>query len=86
VPPFTGIAVKVTFVPGQMDPEGLADMLTDGVTVGLTVIVTVLDVAGLPDTQEALLVIWQIIWSELMRALLEYTALFVPTLLPFFFH
>ena len=39
-----GVAVKITFVPEQID-VALAAILTEGVTVGLTVIVIELDVA-----------------------------------------
>jgi hypothetical protein len=38
VPPLIGVAVKVTDVPAQIDPEGLADILTLAESVGLTVI------------------------------------------------
>ena len=50
VPPLTGVAVKVTKVPAQME---LADSEIDtpAVKTGLTVIVTVLEVAGDPDMQ-----------------------------------
>jgi hypothetical protein len=48
--------------------------------------VMVLEVAGLPVTQVALLVITQLTWSPFTHALLTYVALFVPTLTPFFFH
>jgi hypothetical protein len=50
VPPFTGVPVKVTLVPAQMAPVGLAAMLTDA-GKPLTVIVSVLEVAGEPVTQ-----------------------------------
>lgn len=48
-----GVAVNVTTVPAQI---GLleAAMLTDAVRIGLTVIVTEFDVAGLPVAQVAL--------------------------------
>jgi hypothetical protein len=50
VPPFTGVAVKVTDVPAQ---TGLADGATVTLAgrIGFTVIVTAGDVAGLPLTQ-----------------------------------
>ena len=53
VPPLTGVAVNVTCVPAQ---TGLADAVIEtlAATVGLTVMVTVLDVAGLPLTHVAL--------------------------------
>jgi hypothetical protein len=49
VPPFTGVAVKVTEVPAQMAPAGTAAMPTLAGSRGLMVMATVLDVAGLPD-------------------------------------
>jgi hypothetical protein len=44
----TGVAVKVTDVPAHIAPTGDATMLTLAVRTGLTVIVIVFDVAGLP--------------------------------------
>ena len=53
VPPFVGVAVKVTEVPEQ---TGFADAATDILTGsnGFTVMVTVFDVAGLPVGHVAL--------------------------------
>ncbi len=52
VPPLVGVAVYVTEVPEQTGfAEGAMDTLTGNVV--LTVIVTVLDVAGLPVAQDA---------------------------------
>ena len=50
VPPLVGVAVKVTNVPSH---TGLvfAEMLTLAVKIGLTVMVTALDVAGEPVKQ-----------------------------------
>lgn len=45
VPPLVGVAVKVTLVPAQIVVE-LADITTDGVTAGVTVMVMVLDVSA----------------------------------------
>ena len=45
MPPFVGVAVKVTLVPVQIVLPGLAAILTDGVTVAVTVMVIALDVA-----------------------------------------
>lgn len=53
MPPFVGVAVKVTPVPGQIDVE-LAAMLTLAGRFGFTVIVIVLEVAGDPVAQVAL--------------------------------
>jgi hypothetical protein len=49
-PPLVGVAVKLTLVPAQ---TGLADGDIDTLTgrTELTVMVTELDVAGLPDLQ-----------------------------------
>jgi hypothetical protein len=47
VPPFVGVAVKVTLVPAHIAPEGDAVMLTEGVKDELTVI---LEVAEQPPT------------------------------------
>jgi hypothetical protein len=85
VPPFVGVAVKVTLVPEQI-VVAVADMLTLAVTLLFTVIVIAFEVAGLPLTQLALEVIMQVMTSPLTRALLLYVELLVPTLLPFFFH
>ena len=62
-----GVAVKVTLVPEQMVVDGLAAMLTLAVTFAFTVMVIALDVAGLPFTQVALLVITQVITSLLFK-------------------
>jgi hypothetical protein len=47
VPPFTGVAVKVTDVLLQIEFDE-ATILTEGVTSGFTVIVNVFDEAGVP--------------------------------------
>ena len=44
MPPLVGVAVKVTLVPAQI-VVALAPILTDGVTVDVTVIVIAFDVA-----------------------------------------
>jgi hypothetical protein len=80
------VAVNVTFVPAQTVAPGEAAMLTLAATLGLMVIVIIFDVAGLPVMQLALLVIWQVIWSDVLKALLEYWKLFVPTFAPLRFH
>ena len=53
VPPLMEFAEKVTGVPAQMAPEGEADILTLAGNNGFTVIVIILDVAGLP--------VWQVL-------------------------
>jgi hypothetical protein len=63
-PPFVGVAVNVTEVPEQ---TGFADGATETLTgrIGFTVMVTVFEVAGLPDRQVALDVRTQVIASPL---------------------
>jgi hypothetical protein len=55
VPPFVGVAVKLTAVPEQTVVL-LAALLTDGVTAGLTDIVTTLLVVLDPKEHDSLLV------------------------------
>ena len=58
-PPFVGVAVKVTEVPAQTGlAEAAIDMLTG--SSGFTVMVTVLEVAGLPVVQVSLEVSTQV--------------------------
>ena len=51
MPPFVGVAVKVTLVPVHIAPEGLADMLTLAGRLGFTVIIILFDDAGDPVMQ-----------------------------------
>lgn len=81
-----GVAVNVTDVPEHILLPGLADMLTDGVTVGFTVIVIPVLVAVAGDAQVALLVITQVTILPLANAALVYVVLLVPTFTPFSFH
>ena len=67
VPPFVGVAVKVTLVPEQME-VALDTMDKAGVTIGLTVMVTPLEVAEVALRQSALLVITQVITLPLVKA------------------
>ena len=57
------MAVKVTFVPEQIVLPGAATILTDGITVGVTVIVMAFDVADAELTQVSDDVITQVITS-----------------------
>ena len=59
VPPFVGVAVKLTLVPEQIVVAD-AVILTLAATLGLTTIVIALEVAGLPVTQLAFDVITQV--------------------------
>ena len=84
LPPFVGIAVKVTDVPAQTGfAEGETVTLTG--SNGFTVIVTVFDVAGFPDGQVALEVSTQVI-ASLLTGMYEYVLLLVPAFTPFTFH
>jgi hypothetical protein len=85
VPPLVGVAVKVTLVPEQIVVAEAA-ILTLAGKFGFTVIVTVLEVAGLPVAQVALDVSTQVTTSLFTNEPLLYVALFEPTLLPFTFH
>ena len=80
-----GVAVNVTDAPEQI---GLDEAAIDTLTgrFGLTVIVTSLDVAGLPVGQVAFEVITQVTLSPLARAAFVYVVLFVPTFALFSFH
>ena len=53
MPPFVGVAVKVTFVPAQIVLPGDAAMLIVGTTVELTVIVIAFEVTGFELTHES---------------------------------
>ena len=86
VPPFVGVAVKVTLVVAQIGLTGFAEMLTLAGSSGFTVIVIGFDVAGEPVAQVAFDVIITVTTSPLFKALLEKVALFVPTLLLFTCH
>jgi hypothetical protein len=61
VPPFVGLAVKVTEVPAQIAPDGETEILTLAGNNGFTVIVIILEVAGLPVAQVAVDVITTVI-------------------------
>jgi hypothetical protein len=60
------VAVKVTFPPRQV-VVWLSEMLTDGVTEEVTVMVTELEVTVAGDAQLALLVISLVITSPLFK-------------------
>ena len=61
-------------------------MLTDTGKFGFTVIVKILDVAGLPVAQVALEVRTQVIVSPSDNDALVYVVLLVPTSVPLSFH
>jgi hypothetical protein len=80
------VAVNVTFVPEQIVLPGSAAILTEGVTVGLTVTVMAFEVAVAGLAHASVDVITTVTISPFDNALFEYVALLVPTLLPFNFH
>ena len=71
MPPFVGVAVKVTLLPEQIALPGLAVMLTDGVTVAPTIIVIPGDVAVVGLAQPNDDVITTVIISPLTNAAFE---------------
>lgn len=80
-----GVAVNVTLVPEHI-VVAEALILTDGITVVVTVIVIALDVAVGCVTHVSDEVITTVTTSLFARAAFWYVALFVPTLPPFSFH
>jgi len=58
-----GVAVNVTLVPEVIVPEGFAAINTLAVTIGLTVIVIELEIAGEPVAHVAVEVITHVITS-----------------------
>ena len=70
VPPLTGVAVNVTIVDEQTEPEGLAEILTDAGPAEETFMTMTLEVAVLDTAQVALTVTTQEIWSPLSSVLL----------------
>ena len=81
-----GTAVNVTLVPAQIVLEGLADITTLTGRFGLTVIVMVFDVAGLPVAQVALDVNTHITNCPFVKVVVEKVGLLIPTFTPFTFH
>ena len=68
LPPLTGLAVKVTNAPTHMGPDGSAVIVTEGVTIAVTVMEMVL-VAVLEEAQVAFEVITTSTWSPLFNML-----------------
>lgn len=68
VPPFVGVAVKVTDVDEQTAPDGDATIFTLAGRRSLILIVIIFDVAGLPLTQFAVEVMTTVIWSPFESA------------------
>jgi len=85
LPPLVGVAVKVTLVPAQIIPEGLAAMLTEGVKLVVTLIVIAFDVAVAGEAQVALEVMITVTTS-LLFSVVEVKVAPVPALVPFTCH
>jgi len=86
VPPFVGVAVKVTLVPEQIAPEGFAAILTLAGKLE-TVIVIVFDVAGEPVAQAKLLVIIHVIKLPFVKVVDMYVEFVAPDIFdPLFSH
>ena len=85
MPPLVGVAVKVTDVPAQKLVV-FAAIKTVGVTLVVTDIVIVLEVAVVLVAQAELEVKTQVTVCPLVSVLVANVALFPPTLVPFTFH
>jgi hypothetical protein len=85
VPPLLGVAVNVTDVPVQM-VVCVAETDTPGVTIGLTVTLTLLLVTIGVVGHGALDVRTHHTESILVKVLVPYVAELIPTLAPFFTH
>jgi hypothetical protein len=85
-PPWRGVAVKVTFVPGQIAVPGLAVMETLTGKLGSIRMGIAFEAAGFPVAQRALEVISQVTTSPLTKDVLENTLLLVPTFTALIFH
>lgn len=79
-PPLTGVAVNVTEVPAHIVPVGLSAMVTAGVTLALTVIVTGALVAVGEVVQVAFEVITTVTTSPFVSVAEENVGLSVPAL------
>ena len=80
-----GVAVKVTFTPLQTLVDAVL-IVTDGLTTGNTVMLTVLEVAGLFETQSALDVMIHEYKSPLAAVEVIKVGELTPVFTPFFFH
>ena len=86
MPPFVGVAVKVTLVPEQIAPEGFAAIITLAGKLE-TVIVIVFDVAGEPVAQAKLLIIIQVIKLPFVKVVDMYVEFVAPDIFdPLFSH
>lgn len=81
------MAVYITEVPEHIVPDGLAAMVTEGVTAGLTVIVITFDVTDAEGLGHAAFdVKIQVTICPFVNVPEVYVGLFAPTLLPFTCH
>ena len=71
MPPFVGVAVNVTLVPGHIVLPGLAAMFTDGATVDTTLVVIPVAVAVVGFAQLNEEVMTTVITSPFANALYE---------------
>lgn len=85
VPPFVGEAVKVTDAPLQILVED-ALMLTAGATLGVTVMVTLLELTVVVPAQGLEEVNWQLTTSPFTNEVVLKDERLVPTLFPFTLH
>ena len=85
MPPFVGVAVKVTLTPAHIELADAA-MDTDGVTGDVTVMVIEFEVAVAVVMQAALLVITTFTTLLLVKVEEEKVLLLVPAFTPFTFH
>ena len=85
VPPFVGVAVKVTLAPAQIVVADAA-ILTLAGKFGFTFIVTALLVAGFPVAHVAFEVITTVTTSLSDKLVVVNAGLFIPAFVPFTFH
>ena len=85
MPPLAGVAVKLTKLPGQIEVAGVVT-ITDGVTVGETVIAIGGDIAVFGNIQMALEVMLTETISPFDKVLVEKLGEFIPALIPLIFH
>jgi hypothetical protein len=87
VPPLIGVAVNVALAPSHCGfVPAVNAMETEGVTVGLTVIVIPEEVAVVGLAQAWFDVITQVTVCPLVNALVVNAALLIPAFVPFTFH
>ncbi len=81
MPPLVATAANVTDAPLQTVWVGV-EIVTDGVTEPVTVMVIALEVAVVGDAQVAVEVMIHVTDCPLVRVVLVYVGLLVPTLVP----